>query len=107
MRENRGTIIEEAAKKIAKGVKPHKIILFGSSAAQTISKGCDIDLLIIKPSDQRRDERDQEVRKLLSDIIYPMDIFVYTPEEVAKYKDLPGSFIGKIMRTGKTLYESK
>jgi len=107
MHKNRGEIIKESVKRIVQGSSPDKVILFGSSSQGKTTKDSDIDLLIIKPSKARRDERDIEIRKLLSDIVFPMDIFVYTPEEVKKYKDLPGSFIGKIINTGKVLYESK
>jgi len=105
--KDRNKIIKESIKRIVQGASPDKVILFGSSSRGKIAKDSDLDLLIIKPSPHRRDQRDTEIRKLLSDIVFPMDIFVYTPEEVKKYKDLPGSFIGKIINTGKVLYESK
>jgi len=84
-----------------------KLVLFGSTASETSGKDSDIDLLVIKESPLRRDERDIEVRKLLKDIIYPMDIFVYTPDEVKTLKAKEGSFINKILNTGKVLYERR
>ncbi|MCX5750224.1 MAG: nucleotidyltransferase domain-containing protein [Candidatus Saganbacteria bacterium] len=100
-------LIERTVRKIAKGAKPLKIILFGSHAKGAGTKDSDLDFLIIKPSSLRRDQRDREIRKLLNDVIFPMDIFVYTPEEMEKYQQLPGSFVKKIMETGKVVYESK
>jgi hypothetical protein len=34
----------------------------------------------------------------------PMDILVYTPEELERYKDIKGSFIYRVLRKGKVLY---
>ena len=75
-----------------KGAQPQKIILFGSSLQNTDREINDLDFLIIKPSQLRRDKRDLEIRKLLSDVVFPLDLFVYTPEEVNKYGKFPGSF---------------
>lgn len=99
-------LISQVVEKVVKGAQPQKIILFGSSQIPG-SPTNDLDLFIVKPSKLRRDKRDIEIRKLLSDIVFPMDIFVYTPEEVKKHGSLPGSFINKILKTGKTLYESE
>lgn len=101
------TTIKKIAKKIIEGTKPEKIVLFGSYAQGNPSKSSDIDLLVIKNSNLRRDERDLEIRKYLKDIIFPLDIFVYSKNEVDKYKKIKGSFINKILKTGKVLYEQK
>ncbi len=85
MTKNNKNIINKAVKKIVEGVRPEKVILFGSNAQGTFKQDSDLDLLVIKASSLRRDKRDRRIRNLLSDIIFPMDIFVYTPEEVNKY----------------------
>ena len=100
-------IVKDIVNKIIKGAHPNKIVLFGSAVEKTANRPNDLDFLIIKPSAQRRDDRDREIRELLLDVLFPMDIFVYTPEEYEKYNKLPGSFISKINKTGKVLYESK
>lgn len=107
MKNAHANIIDIIVRKISEGARPNMIILFGSAASGDFKPNSDLDFLIIKPSALRRDERDQEIRKLLADIVFPMDIFVYSPEEVEKYKNLPGSFIKKMIETGKILYESK
>lgn len=104
---NNKDLVKEITNRIAIGAKPEKIILFGSFATGAQKKDSDIDLLVIKESSTRRDERDLEIRKLLKDIIYPMDIFVYTPKEAEELKKTPGSFVKKIFLTGKIVYERK
>ena len=101
---NYQAIIDKIKKKIVSSIKPEQIILFGSMANENNTKDSDIDLLIIKDSKERRDKRDTEIRKVLKDVIYPMDIFVYTPQEVSQFKNKPGSFLKKIFETGKVIY---
>lgn len=98
-------IILRITEKIKEGYKPEKIILFGSYAKGRPERDSDIDLLVIKDTNYRRDERDREVRELLRDVKFPLDIFVYTPGEVEKFYNLKGSFIDGIFRNGVVLYE--
>lgn len=98
-------IISDIVKRISKDCAPEKIVLFGSHAKGTSRLDSDIDLLVIKNSNLRRDERDKEIRKSLRDIKFPLDIFVYTPQEVAEYAHLKGSFISAIFKEGRVLYE--
>ncbi len=98
-------IIREITEKIKKGYHPEKIILFGSYAQGGARQDSDIDLLVIKESIWRRDERDREIRRLLEGVRFPLDIFVYTPEEVKRLYPLKGSFINRIFNSGEVLYE--
>lgn len=101
------SFLDKIIRKIVAGIQPEKVVLFGSFASGTPDRDSDIDLLIVKDYPQRRDERDKEIRKFLKDIIYPMDIFVYTPKEVEKFRNQPGSFLKKIFDSGKIIYERK
>ncbi len=98
-------LISDIVKRIRRDCEPDKIILFGSYAKGTPRFDSDIDLLVIKESNLRRDERDKEIRKSLRDIKFPLDIFVYTPREVAEYSNFKGSFISAIFREGQVIYE--
>lgn len=98
-------IISDIVKRIRTDCNPDKIILFGSYAKGTPRFDSDIDLLVIKDSNLRRDERDKEIRKSLKDIRFPLDIFVYTPREVDEYSRLKGSFLSTIFKEGRVLYE--
>jgi predicted nucleotidyltransferase len=103
--KNNKALIEKITQRIVSGAQPDKILLFGSFASDSSNNDSDIDLLVIKDSKLRRDERDGEIRKFLKDIIFPMDIFVYTPKEVERFKNLSGSFLKKIFDTGRVVYE--
>ena len=96
--------IKEITKTIVKKYKPEKIILFGSFAWGKPGPDSDVDLLVIKDTNNAR----LLARKIDGSIprrSLPIDVLVYTPEEaersVNEYKNL---FIEDILRNGKILY---
>ncbi len=97
--------IEEVKNRIVDKFHPEKIILFGSYAVGTPTEDSDLDLLIIWKTDLIRKERRPLFTKLLRDLKIPMDILVYTPEEVNFWNDTPVAFVTQILKEGKVLYE--
>jgi len=98
--------ILEIKDKIVKEFSPEKIILFGSYAWGNPTDDSDVDLLIVKKSKKPRIERTQEMKKFLWRDKVPMDLLVYTPEEIAKsINENQNLFIEDIVRNGKILYE--
>ncbi len=89
---------------------PEKVILFGSYALGTAQEGSDLDLAIVKKTDLPTFKRPIEFQKALREggrrWLFPMDILVYTPEEMEAWKTNPYSLVHEISKTGKTLYES-
>ena len=96
--------IDEIVQKIVEGYQPEKIILFGSYANGTPTEDSDLDLLIVKDVEGPKYKRSSEVRRLLDGALIPMDILVYTPQELDKWKDLPVAFEYQILKTGRVLY---
>ncbi len=97
--------IKDIVKKIVEGFKPERIILFGSYASGNPDEDSDLDLLIIKESNQPRYRRSIEIRKSLIGSNIPMDILVYTTEEFEQEKDEKYSFINEAIRSSIILYE--
>lgn len=85
--------------------QPEKIILFGSLAADSVRETSDIDLLLVKQSKKRPLERTLEVMALLGYPRVALDIFVYTPEEIAYLREEGSQFIEDILKHGQVLYE--
>lgn len=97
--------ITQLVKEIADGYKPEKIYLFGSYANGVPNFDSDIDLFIVKETDERWIDRRIAARKSIKNYIAPMDIIVYTPKEVDDAMNLVVN-IGKIaINTGKLVYE--
>jgi predicted nucleotidyltransferase len=97
--------ISEIVNKIASGYKPDKIILFGSYARGNPNEDSDLDLFVIKDSDLPRPLRTAQVRKLIYGSMIPIDLIVYTPQEIEELKNNKYSFIFNVLNSGKTLYE--
>lgn len=97
---------KELTEKIVKEYAPEKIILFGSLAWGKPHKWSDVDLFIIKKSKKRRIDRERDLRmKLIGNKFPPMDLLIYTPEELAKRVYMEDFFINDILNKGKILYE--
>jgi predicted nucleotidyltransferase len=85
--------------------QPEKIILFGSRTRGTARPDSDIDLLVIARSKQPRYRRAAPIYGVLSDILAPMDILVYDPQEVEEWSTVPQAFVTTAVRQGTVLYE--
>jgi len=97
--------IADIVTKIVSGYNPDKIILFGSYATGKPTEDSDLDLMVIKATDLPRPQRTVQVRKMLYGAMVPIDLIVYTPQEIAESKDNIFSFVSEVLNTGKTLYE--
>lgn len=98
--------IKQVSDKIAKEYKPEKIILFGSYAWGKPTSDSDVDLFIIKQSRKRQIDRMRELRKKLFRYDFPpLDLLVYTPQEMRRRISIGDFFIGDIISKGKVLYE--
>ena len=95
---------------IVKEVEPEAIYLFGSRARGDHREQSDIDLLVIErePFDGTR-SRNQEMTKLyLLTMKYrmPVDILVYSRDEVEDWRTAPGHVITRALSEGKVLYDA-
>ncbi len=93
--------LPEIVEALKKGYRPEKIILFGSMADEN-SPSNDIDLFMIKKTSLKRlGERAEEAEKYLPFDDIPIDLIVYTPGEVVRYKNesilLHEIFKGKVL----------
>ncbi|MHA1520424.1 MAG: nucleotidyltransferase domain-containing protein [Promethearchaeota archaeon] len=101
-------LMQDIIFRIIKVCNPEKIILFGSYSTQNFDQDSDIDLLIIlKISKLPRHQRSIPINLELSNIVFPMDILVYTEEEIDEWSEVPQAFITSIISKGKILYEKE
>ncbi len=98
-------LLREVVRRIAEAVDPERIILFGSRARGEADAASDIDILVIADSPKPRHERSAPLYGVLSDILVPMDVLVYSPEEVDEWSEVPQAFVTTAVREGKLLYE--
>ena len=96
--------IQKVAAKIVKDYKPEKIILFGSYAWGTPSPDSDVDLFVMKRTNDSIIERHKKVERLLFGSGFPVDVLIYTPLQVKKRLHMGDFFVRNIISKGKLLY---
>lgn len=83
---------------------PQRAILFGSFARGDYHAGSDVDLLIIKDTDQPFVERGADVLRACSSTL-AIEPLVYTPDEFEQMKQQHNPFIGQVTAEGIVIYE--
>lgn len=101
------TLMNEIVFRIVKVISPQKIILFGSQARGDARPESDLDILVIANTKRPRYRRAAPLYGVLSDIILPMDIMVYSPAEVEEWSEVRQAFVTTAIREGKVLYEEQ
>ena len=96
--------IQEIVDTIVTGYQPEKVVLFGSYAVGEPNEDSDLDFCIIKKTKIEPLERRREVRRLFVPYQYPMDIFVFTPDEFNKRKNVFGTLQHIVNTEGKVIY---
>jgi predicted nucleotidyltransferase len=91
--------------RIVQKFDPERIILFGSQARGDAEANSDIDLLVVFSQllDKRR--MSVEIRRALAGFPVCKDIFVATPEEIERRRNLVGDVVRFALREGKVIYE--
>ena len=100
-------LIDEIVRRIVKAIEPEKVVLFGSRARGEARPESDMDILVIAESREPRYRRSSPLYNILSDILIPMDILVYSPEEVLEWQNVHQAFITTALREGRVLYEKQ
>lgn len=98
-------IINQIVQKIVDHINPLQVILFGSYARGTPATDSDLDLFVVVESNLPRHKRSAKIRLLFAPAPCPLDILVYTPQEVESYSGVVNHIVTDIMTTGKILYE--
>jgi len=99
--------IQTIVDRIVKEYSPEEITLFGSYAYGEPDEDSDLDLFIIKKTEDPPLKRRIELRGLLRDDQrrLPLELLVLTPEELKERLRLQDQFIQEIVQRGKVLYE--
>lgn len=90
---------------IAEHFSPEKIILFGSYAGGQPNPDSDVDLLVIMKTSAPRHRRAAPIRLLFRPTPCPMDILVFTPEEVAYWNGTVNHIVTDALENGTVVYE--
>lgn len=96
--------IAQLRDRIADTLLPEKIYLFGSYALGTATDDSDIDLVVVMESDSMPHQRNVALKRLFPLRNFSLDAFVFTPQEFARFKNVPGTILYNAVHYGKLLY---
>lgn len=97
---------ERAAKRIAARTRPERIILFGSLAYGRPGPDSDVDVLVVLKEPRDRRARYRLVDRAIGEHMWPVDLLVYSPEEIQARLRIGDPFFRHVLRRGIQLYES-
>ncbi|HXJ97158.1 MAG TPA: nucleotidyltransferase domain-containing protein [Terriglobia bacterium] len=98
-------LIAEIVRRIVGRADPDKIIIFGSRARGDARPDSDVDVLVIKESDEPGYRRDAALYRALAGLNAPVDVLIYTPEEIREWSAVPQAFATTALREGQVVYE--
>jgi predicted nucleotidyltransferase len=96
--------IDAAVQILAEAARPARIVLFGSHARGDAREDSDVDLLVIEPRVEDRAREMVRLRRQLRPLRIPVEVLVYSEEEVARWGKQPGSALYWALREGKVVH---
>ena len=99
------TTLREIVRRLVEAIDPDRIVLFGSRARGDAGPDSDLDLLIVKESDELRHRRAIPAYNALAGLGIPTDIICRTPAEIAEWSRVPNHVVTQAIREGRVLYE--
>jgi len=94
--------IDSIKNQLIEKYRPLRIILFGSQAKETAGRKSDIDLCIVKETENKRALAVEMSLNIES--TRPMDIIVYTPDEWDSSRQDSTSFASMVWKRGVEIY---
>lgn len=96
--------LSEVTAKIVEEFQPEKVILFGSRATNEAQEESDVDLLVIKDTDQSTREMAKKIDGAIFPRPFPIDLIVYTPLQFKQAQEEGNFFILEVLNKGRVLY---
>lgn len=101
------TLLQEIVRRLVDAIDPDRIILFGSRARGDARSDSDVDLLVIKDSDEPPHRRVIPAYRALTGLGVPKDIIWRTPDEVRDWSQVRNYVTTRALREGRVLYEKR
>jgi predicted nucleotidyltransferase len=97
-------VIAEAGRRLSEAPPPSsRAILFGSAARGELTRDSDLDFLVIEPEVENPALESVRLRRVLADVLVPMDIIVASEHRVQEWRDVRGSLIHAALTGGREL----
>ena len=100
-------VLHEIVRRLVEAIDPDRIVLFGSRARGEARSASDVDLLIVKDSEEPTHRRAIPAYRALIGLGVPKDIIWRTPAEVEDWAAVPNYVTTRALREGRILYEKQ
>ena len=98
------TDVRNALRILIEVAQPERVILFGSHARGQATAQSDIDLLVIERHVEDRAREMVRLRRALRPLRIPVDLLVYSTEDVARWGHQPGSALYAALHEGQVIH---
>ena len=99
-------LIDRAVQAIVRAYRPQRVIVFGSFARGDTHELSDLDLIVVKETDERFFERIARVRDACADLEVDVQPLVYTPAELRQMLEQGNGFLETALAEGVVAYEA-
>lgn len=101
-------IVEELKRRLlaSNGERIRRVILYGSRARGSATEESDFDLLVVEKDPVSKREEMSRLRESLSDVEYPVDVWVMGEEEFEETRNVIGGLAYPAHKYGVVLYEN-
>lgn len=97
--------LDAIVRRVVDVAQPEKIILFGSAARGDMGPDSDVDLLVIRDTEDTRALAAQ-IQRRLRGVRVAIDVTVVTPAHVERYRNSRGLVIKPALREGRAVYDA-
>lgn len=102
-------VVDGVVRAVVDAVQPEQVLVFGSVARGDAKSDSDIDLLVVEAEpfgmDRSRAVEAGRIERALMDFDIPIDVLVYSRDEVTKALASGHHLVREAYRTGKVLYD--
>ena len=109
MQEVTDAIIDQMVQALVDEADPEQVILFGSRARGDSREHSDVDLIVVEAEpfgpDRSRHKETVRLRQALRPFRVPVDVLVYSQEDVDYWRDSLNFVLARALREGRVLYE--
>ena len=103
------SIIGQMVKALVEEADPEQVILFGSRARGDSHEHSDVDLVVVEAEpfgpERSRHKEMMRLRRALRPFRLPVDVLVYSRDDVDYWRDSLNYVLARAMREGTVLYE--
>lgn len=97
--------LQGIVRRIVEVADPVRIVLFGSAVRGDMTRHSDVDLLVVVETPVNHHRLMGDIYRSLRGIGLPIDVVLFTREEVESHKDKPYYVIHPALREGRVVYD--